>query len=58
MEDLNLGAASFKMDNMHAIIDSGTSVIVGPADLVKNMTAGFPATINCTTRDQYDSLFI
>jgi len=42
----------------HAIIDSGTSVIVGPPDLVKQMTQIFPSSgvVDCSKRDDYPDL--
>ena len=41
---------------MSAIVDTGTSVIVGPKDLVSKITAQFPSTIDCTKISTYPDL--
>ena len=58
MEDIVLNGTSFKPvgQPLRAIVDTGTSVIVGPTALMANITALFPSTIDCTNLNQYPDL--
>lgn len=38
-------------DDLKAIIDTGTSVMVGPMDIVSEITAALPKEINCADLD-------
>lgn len=55
MTGLSIGDYSTQ-DNLHAIVDSGTSVIVGPKDIINKMTAQLPATLDCSKMDTYPDL--
>lgn len=57
MPSIKLGDDAFGTGMQKAIIDSGTSVIVGPADSVKKMQEMFPSTIDCSKKSTYPSLF-
>jgi hypothetical protein len=41
---------------LKGIVDTGTSAIVGPKEIIDEMTKIFPKTINCTEIDQFPSL--
>ena len=41
---------------LKGIVDTGTSVIVGPKDLIGNITAQLPSTIDCNNFSQYPTL--
>ena len=56
LDDLIIGNKSFIPGKMNIILDSGTSVIVGPQDLIKNITAMFPYRIACEDVDSYHNL--
>lgn len=55
MAGLSIGDYSTQQD-LHAIVDSGTSVIVGPKDIIAKMTAQLPATLDCSKMDTYPDL--
>jgi cathepsin D len=58
LNDVIINGASFKPagTTLKAIVDTGTSVIVGPTDLIKKMTAGFPSTIDCNNLKSYPNI--
>jgi len=56
LNDIKLGSTSFGVSGMSAIVDTGTSVIVGPTELVSKITAQFPSTIDCTKISTYPNL--
>eukprot|EP00178_Gracilaria_changii_P003940 TRINITY_DN1601_c0_g1_i1.p1 TRINITY_DN1601_c0_g1~~TRINITY_DN1601_c0_g1_i1.p1 ORF type:complete len:205 (-),score=34.22 TRINITY_DN1601_c0_g1_i1:16-630(-) len=41
MDDIIFNGTSYKVGNLLGIVDTGTSVIVGPTKVVEKMTAGF-----------------
>lgn len=43
-------------NNLKAIVDSGTSVIVGPKDIIAEMTKELPSSLDCTKLDEYPTL--
>lgn len=45
-------------DNLKAIVDSGTSVIVGPKAIIAEMTKELPAALDCTKLDTYPDMTI
>lgn len=45
-------------DNLSAIVDSGTSVIVGPKAMIAEMTKELPSSLDCTKLDTYPDLTI
>jgi len=49
MDDILLNGKSIKPANTHfsAIIDSGTSAIMGPSDIIKQILAQVPPSFNC-----------
>jgi len=51
---VTVGAKSMSLNTV--IVDTGTSVIVGTSSIVTALTAGFPATINCTEIDSLPNL--
>jgi hypothetical protein len=53
MDAVEMGGKAFNKDNMMAIIDTGTSLIVGPKEWLDEITAGFPSKLNCTNTEQY-----
>lgn len=55
MAGLSLGSYSTQ-DNLHAIVDSGTSVIVGPKAIIDEMTAQLPSSLDCSKLDTYPDL--
>lgn len=55
MTGLSIGNYSTQ-ENLHAIVDSGTSVIVGPKDIIAKMTAELPASLDCSKMDTYPDL--
>lgn len=52
MEDLIFNGTSYKVGNLLGIVDTGTSVIVGPTKVVENMTKAFGTgrekQVNCS----------
>jgi len=58
MDEVYLGSHSFTRKNMNAIIDTGTSVIVGPTLWVAEMTALFPLKLDCNNIAQYPTLTV
>ena len=53
MDDIIFNGTSYKIGNLLGIIDTGTSVIVGPTKVVENMTKGFGSgkqkQVDCAT---------
>ena len=56
LDDLIVGNTSYIQAKMNIILDSGTSVIVGPEDLINNITAMYPHKIACEDVDSYQNL--
>lgn len=58
LEDIVLNGTSFKPvgTTLKGIVDTGTSVIVGPTDIIKKLTAGFPSTIDCNNLNSYPDI--
>jgi hypothetical protein len=53
----SLSFGDFKIDeNLMAIVDTGTSVIVGPKDIVNKIISQFPPKIECANIDTYPNL--
>lgn len=55
MSSVSIGNFS-STENLKAIVDSGTSVIVGPKDMIAEMTKELPASLDCTKLDTYPDL--
>jgi hypothetical protein len=51
-----VGSQSFNVPNMRAIIDTGTSLIVGPTTWVKQILSALPAKPNCNDTSSYPDL--
>ena len=53
MSDIKFNGTSYKIGDLQAIIDTGTSVIAGPKKVINNMTAGFgpgqQKQVDCST---------
>ena len=53
MDDIIFNGTSYKVGNLLGIVDTGTSVIVGPTKVVENMTKGFGSgkqkQVDCAT---------
>lgn len=56
LDDVKLGGTSYKNGTLKGIVDTGTSVIVGPTELISPITAKFPSTIDCSNLSQYPNL--
>jgi len=56
LDGVQLGDTSYNEDNMAAIIDTGTSVLVGPTEWVNKITANFPKKLDCTNISSYPDL--
>jgi len=56
LDNFLLGNQSFISSPMNAILDTGTSIIVGPEDLINNITALFPVQINCSEVSSFQNL--
>ena len=58
LEDIVLNGTSYKPSNvtLKGIVDTGTSVIVGPTELITPITSKFPSTIDCNNLSQYPNL--
>jgi hypothetical protein len=53
LDGVSVNGQSYNVDQMHAIIDTGTSLIVGPSAWVAQITSALPSTINCTEVGTY-----
>ncbi len=53
-----MNGVSFKPvgQDFRAIVDTGTSVIVGPTAIMSNIIKLFPSTIDCNNLNQYPNL--
>jgi hypothetical protein len=53
MDDIVFNGTSYKVGNLIGIVDTGTSVIVGPSKVVEEMTKGFGSgkqkQVDCST---------
>jgi len=58
MNNVMVGNKSYALDNMAAIIDTGTSVIVGPTQWMLDITSSFPVHLDCTNIDQYPTFTV
>jgi len=58
LDGVALGNNTYNKDNMAAIIDSGTSVIVGPTEWMLEITSTFPLHLDCTNLDQYPTFTV
>jgi len=58
MNDFVVNGTSYKAENMVGIVDSGTSVFVGPTAAINEIKKGFPALINCTLIETYPTIQI
>lgn len=56
MDKLSVNGTNATISNLFGIVDTGTSVIVGPTALVKQITAALPSVINCTDFSGYPNL--
>ena len=58
LQDVLINGTSVKPAGvaLKGIVDTGTSVIVGPKDLIGNITALLPSTIDCNNFSQYPTL--
>lgn len=57
--NINVTSVSFGNRTMKlnsAIVDSGTSVLVGSTNIVKALTAGIPSTLNCSLLNTYPNI--
>ena len=58
LQDIVINGTSYKpaSTQLKGIVDTGTSVIVGPTELIAPITKLFPSTIDCTKFDQYPDI--
>lgn len=56
LDDFIIDGHSYTEGKMNIILDSGTSVIVGPVELVNKITALYPHSIRCEDVDSYPNL--
>ena len=56
LDDISVNGKSFPKSNMRAIIDSGTSLIVGPILWFDEILRSLPSTIDCNAIDTYPDL--
>lgn len=54
LDQVKFGNASF--DNLKAVVDTGTSVIVGPSDIITKLTSELPSKIDCKNLSQYPNI--
>jgi len=57
MNDFGLGDDSYARGTMKAIIDTGTSLIAGPLNVVNKIKAQFPVNLDCSNVNQYPNLY-
>jgi len=58
MDRLGLGNNDYSRPNMAAIIDTGTSVIVGPTDWFLEVTANLPLKLDCNNTSSYPDFVV
>jgi len=58
MQGIGLGNKTYDKQNMMAIVDSGTSLIVGPEEWFLEITLNFPLHLDCTNVEQYPSFWV
>jgi len=56
LDDFKLGNKSFISKKMNLIVDSGTSVIVGPNELIDSILPYFPTRISCDRVSSYEDI--
>lgn len=59
MDDLRVNNVSYASNIKYkAIVDSGTSLLVGPSEIVNPILAQFPSSIDCNEIDSYPDLSV
>ena len=58
LADFGLGNTSYGRSSMRAIIDTGTTLIVGPLDVIKQVKAQFPDNLDCSDLSKYPNLYL
>lgn len=58
LESVGLGNNDYSRTDMAAIIDSGTSVIVGPTDWFLEITSNLPLKLDCSNTSQYPDFVV
>jgi len=53
LDGVSISGQSYNVDQMHAIIDTGTSLIVGPSAWINEITAALPQNIQCNETSTY-----
>lgn len=58
LQDIVINGVSYKpaSTQLKGIVDTGTSVIVGPTELIAPITKLFPSTIDCNSFSQYPNI--
>jgi len=56
LDDIKLGKDSYGIKGMKFIVDSGTSVIVGPENIMNDLVNKFKTPINCKEINKYPDL--
>lgn len=57
LADFGVGNTSYARDSMKAIVDTGTTLIVAPLDIVNKIKNLFPANLDCNNTSQYPNLY-
>jgi len=57
MNDIGVGNDSYARGSMKAIIDTGTSLIAGPLNVVNKIKALFPTNLDCSNVNQYPNIY-
>ena len=56
LDDVSVDGTSFTKDNMHAIIDTGTSLIVGPTAWLADILKTLPSKVDCNAVSTYPDI--